>query len=595
MSHIQWKKVILTLWAAAFVFAYAATATATSPDPYATETKAERDARMSWWREARFGLFIHWGVYAVPAGVYKGEEVPSKFGEWIMYKAKIPVAEYKAFAKEFNPVKYDPAAWATLAEEAGMRYIIITAKHHDGFALYPSAVTEWDVADATPYRKDLIGPLAKAARDRGLKFGLYYSQAQDWVHPGGSKAHHDEPEGWDPAQRGDMDAYLKEIAAPQVGEILARYRPDILWWDYPTWMTAERAETLLPLIRIVPGIITNNRLGGGYDGDTETPENNIPATGFADRDWEVCMTMNHTWGYKVNDHDWKPVEDLIDKLCDIVSKGGNFLLNIGPTAEGEIPQASVERLKTIGKWMDVNSESIYGTTANPFHRLPWGCATKKIYDNGVTLYLQVFGWPENGKLGVPGLQNVPESSTLLAGGEELTFQTENGSLVINVPKNAPDPYVSVIKLEIKGDLNIDPVMPEQSEDGSIELTPAFVDLHNSRSGDEKVALDERQGKAIIGQWTHDRAWMSWTFEVKTPGKFKVLAEISAASESNMTFGLRDSDEAEYAVPATGSDFEFQQLGEISVVEPGVYHLEFHPVRDKWSPVTLGNVILKPVE
>ena len=185
MRGIQLKKTILILGAACLPLLYAGAAI--SPDPYANETKEERDARMGWWREARFGMFIHWGVYAVPAGTYKGEQIPS-IGEWIMLKGKIPVAEYKAFAKEFNPVKYDPAAWAQLAKEAGMRYIVITSKHHDGFALFPSKVTDWDVADATPYGKDLIGPLAEAARAEGLKFGLYYSQAQDWNHPGGAKA-----------------------------------------------------------------------------------------------------------------------------------------------------------------------------------------------------------------------------------------------------------------------------------------------------------------------------------------------------------------------------------------------------------------------
>ncbi|HKL22556.1 MAG TPA: alpha-L-fucosidase, partial [Tichowtungia sp.] len=306
------------------------------------------------------------------------------------------------------------------------------------------------------------------------------------------------------------------------------------------------------------------------------------------------MTMNHTWGYKVNDTDWKPVEELIHRLCDIVSKGGNFLLNIGPKADGTIPQASVDRLKTIGQWMDVNSESIYGTSANPFHRLPWGRATKKIRENGVTLYLQVFDWPENGKLTVPGLQNSPESVTLLAGGGELGSQVQNGSLVIDVPETAPDPIVSVIRLDIEGELNIDPVMPEQDADGRIELTPAFADLHNSRSHGQETVLENIHGKTIIGQWTHDRAWMSWTFEVKQPGTFSVFAEIFADSESNLAVALRDSDATEIAIPATKGDFEVQELGRISIAEPGVHHLEFRPVRDQWTPVSLGNVILKPV-
>ncbi len=258
------------------------------------ETREARDARMAWWREAKFGMFIHWGVYAVPAGTYKGERVGG-IGEWIMLRAKIPVAEYRAFAREFNPVDYDPDAWARLAKAAGMRYIVITSKHHDGFALFDSAVTDWDVVDATPYRRDLIGPLAAAARRHGLKFGCYYSQAQDWTHPGGAKAGYKEGEGWDEAHKGSFDEYLRTIAIPQTREVLTRISPDILWWDTPTWMTPERAAPLHELIALRPGLITNNRLGGRYSGDTETPEQYIPATGFKDRDWEVCMTMNDTW------------------------------------------------------------------------------------------------------------------------------------------------------------------------------------------------------------------------------------------------------------------------------------------------------------
>jgi alpha-L-fucosidase len=589
MCGIQWKKIILILGLSASIFMNAGAVT--SPDPYANETKEERDARMGWWRDARFGLFIHWGVYAVPAGTYKGEQIDG-IGEWIMLRGKIPVADYKAFANEFNPVKYDPQAWAKLAHEAGMRYIVITSKHHDGFALFPSAVSDWDVADATPYGKDLIGPLAAAARAEGLKFGLYYSQAQDWTNPGGAKSRYEEPEGWDPAQLGSFDTYLKEIAAPQVGEILARYQPDILWWDTPRWMNNDRAETLLPLLRIKPGIIHNNRLGGDYKGDTETPEQHIPATGFGDRDWEVCMTMNHTWGYKSYDHDWKSAEDIIQKLCDIVSKGGNFLLNVGPTAEGEIPQASIDRLKEVGKWMDVNSESIYGTTASPFHRLVWGRATKKIRENGATLYLQIFDWPENGKLIVPGLKNLPASIMLLGSGETLSARSEDGSLVITLPANAPDPYASVLKLEIDGDLNVDAVMPGQGDDGSAELTPSFADVHNRGYG-EKIKLEKKDGKSIIKNWVEDRAWLSWTFKVDRPGLFKVCAEVAAGADANLTFGLRDGDKTACTAKATGGEFELQELGEISLDAPGVYHLELRPVRDQWTPVALGSVILKP--
>lgn len=448
------------------------------------ETKAQRDERMAWWREARFGMFIHWGVYAVPAGVHKGE-LWGGVGEWIMLTKRIRVADYRAYAKEFNPVKYDPSVWAKLAKQAGMRYIVITSKHHDGFALFPSAVTDLDVADATPYGKDLIEPLARATRTEGLKFGLYYSQAQDWVNPGGAKATDHgfkEGGGWDPAHLGSFDDYLNQIAVPQVAEVLSRYQPDILWWDTDMWMNKERAERFLPLLKTRPGIITNNRLGGGYKGDTETPEQHIPATGYKDRDWEVCMTMNDTWGYKTHDHNWKSTKDLVHKLCDIVSKGGNFLLNVGPTAEGEIPQPSIDRLLEVGAWMNVNGESIYGTTASPFDsQLVWGRCTKKVRENGTTLYFHVFDWPDNGKLVVPGLKNKPASVRLLQTGEPLeanVLPDDEGGVVIDLPEQAPDSIATVIKVEIDGDLCIEPTLPKQDENGQIELLPTAAELHH---------------------------------------------------------------------------------------------------------------------
>jgi len=428
-----------------------------SPDPYDGETSDQYDARMAWWRYARFGMFIHWGVYAVPAGMHEGEKIPG-YGEWIMRKGRIPIKEYRKYAELFNPVGYDPQAWAELARKAGMRYMIITAKHHDGFGLFPSEVTDWDVVDATPYGKDLIGPLARAAREEGLKFGLYYSQAQDWVHPGGSTGRGADSKPWDETHAGDMDDYIDEIAVPQIREILTRYQPDVLWWDTPAQMNRERANKLIPLLRLRPGIIHNNRLGGGYQGDTETPEQTIPDEGYEDRDWEVCMTMNDTWGYQSFDHNWKSTDDLIRKLCDIVSKGGNFLLNVGPTSEGFIPEPSVERLLEIGAWMDVNGESIYGTTTGPLTDLGWGVSTRKSQAEGDLVYLQVFDWPENGTLRVKGLANLPSSAQLLATDEIVNVSaysedTENG-LSMHVPVKAPDKYVSVIKLNFPSGLKL---------------------------------------------------------------------------------------------------------------------------------------------
>jgi len=557
------------------------------------EAPEQRDRRMAWWRDAKFGLFIHWGVYAVPAGTYQGRQIPG-IGEWIMRNGRIPVAEYRAYARQFNPVKYDPKAWAALARDAGMKYIVITSKHHDGFALYDSKVTDWDSADATPYGKDLLTPLARAARSNGLKFGLYYSQAQDWTHKGGAKAGQRDGEGWDDAHKGSFDTYLREIAVPQIDEILTRFKPDILWWDTPVLMTKERAQPFLPLVARHPNIITNNRLGGGFSGDTDTPEQHIPATGIPGRDWEVCMTMNDTWGFKSYDHNWKTTQDLIQKLCDIVSKGGNFLLNVGPTAEGEIPQPSIERLKEVGRWMKTNGEAIYGTTASPFSRLPWGRCTTKRRPDGTTLYLHVFDWPTNGRLTVPGLRSAVRSARLLAGGKRLEVASSPEGAVIQVPETAPDANASVIRLEVPGALDVAKILPRQAADGSVTLTALNADIHNQLGTDAKV--EEKDGKSNIGYWTDARATVSWVFEVQKAGEFDVLADLAAPQAGSQFAVQLGQARIVTEAPATGDYAKFQSahLGRITIARAGEHELYLRPVAGKWKPINLRSVTLRPV-
>jgi len=426
-------------------------ACSTSPENNSIATaQTDHDERMAWWREAKFGLFIHWGVYAVPAGKY-GDN--TGYGEWIMHHARIPSAKYKEYAGQFNPVRYDPAAWVKVAKDAGMRYIVITSKHHDGFALYPSDVTDWDVVDATPYGKDLLGPLVDEAKKAGLKMGFYYSQAQDWNHPGGAKSRFEEGDGWDEAHKGDFDAYLEKIALPQAKEILSRYPLDILWWDTPTWMNEERTRPFVEALNVRPGITTNNRLG--IDGDTKTPEQFVPVTGH-DGDWETCMTMNRHWGYNAYDDVWKSSEELIHKLIEICSKGGNFLLNVGPTAEGEFPQESIDRLQDMGAWLKVNGESIYGTTKGPFSYLSWGAATRK----GDLLYLHITDWPKDKKLNVPLSSKVARAALLMHPEEKLSIKAEDERIVIDLPEEAPDPVATVIVLKLDEEAVAKPMASE---------------------------------------------------------------------------------------------------------------------------------------
>jgi len=433
------------------------------PAAPAPETTSQRDARMQWWREARFGMFIHWGLYAIPAGQWNGQ--PTKgIGEWIMDRANIPMADYEKLASQFNPTKYDPAQWARLAKQAGMKYVVITSKHHDGFCLFDSKATKYDMVDATPYGKDLLRPLAAECRKQGLKFCVYYS-IMDWHHPAQYRNSEKKynPTKMYPERKAEYVAYMKL----QLKELIDQCDPEVLWFDgeWPEWWTEPDGRDLYAYLRgLKPRLIINNRIGKGrkgmdginkadqvYAGDFGTPEQKIPATGLPGVDWESCMTMNGTWGYRSDDQNWKSAETLIRNLIDIASKGGNYLLNVGPTAEGQIPEASVERLAEIGRWMAANGESIYATHASPLGAFDWGRCTSKTLPGGVTrLYLHVFKRPESGKLALSGLKGKPVAASLLVGGQRLGVEQKGDAVSITLPAELPDKIATVVVLDVQG-------------------------------------------------------------------------------------------------------------------------------------------------
>jgi alpha-L-fucosidase len=557
------------------------------PDPYAEETPSQRDARMKWWREARFGMFIHWGVYSVPAGIYKGKQVAG-IGEWIMNHGKIPVTDYREFAKQFNPVKYNADEWVRLAKQAGMKYIVITSKHHDGFAMFDSQASDWNIMKASAFGRDPLKELAAACKKHGIKLGFYYSQAQDWNNPGGAAV----GGHWDKAQDGDMTEYIRKVAALQVREILTHYGPiSVLWWDTPIDMTKERADMLLPLLRLQPGIIHNNRLGGGYKGDTETPEQFVPATGYPERDWETCMTMNDTWGYKSYDNHWKSSDDLIRNLIDIASKGGNYLLNVGPTSEGLIPEPSVERLKAIGEWMKLNHEAIYATTASPFKRLAWGRCTKKLTSNGAVLYLHVFEWPKDSRLLVPGLKNKVDKAYFLTDKHQ-SMATQNGpeGVTLELPAKAPDPVSSTIVLKVKGALEIEQPILSQQSDGTVVLPASEARLHG-----KEIKYESGRQRDNLGFWFNPDEWAEWEFAVTMPGRFELSAEIAAPETASIEIDLKDQ-KLKGAVPVTGdySSFRSMTLGAVEIGSAGKTTLALHGIQDAWHPVNVRSIRLKPV-
>ncbi len=399
---------------------------------------ANEDPRLDWWREAKFGMFIHWGVYAIPAGVWSGEHIPG-IGEWIMLRAEIPIAEYEQLAPQFNPVKYDADQIVKLAKQAGQQYIVLTSKHHDGFCMYGTGETDYNIVDGTPYGKDILKDLAEACAREGIKLGLYYSQTQDWHHPNGFG------NTWDfNEDEQDFADYIDNYVKPQVREILTNYGPiAIIWFDTPRIIARHQSQELLELAhQLQPDCLVCGRLGNQLGDYATAQDNAIPPDLQAEIDWETPATINDTWGFKTHDHNWKSTTQLIQNLIEIVSKGGNYLLNIGPDAEGAIPEPSVERLQAMGAWLDAHGESIYGTVPGPLQGKDGYRTTQK----GDAVYVHVFDWPASGRLVLPELDVKSGSWLDETVADSLAVNCVGDSTVILGPAAAPNEHVTVIKL-----------------------------------------------------------------------------------------------------------------------------------------------------
>jgi alpha-L-fucosidase len=444
--------------------------TASAPVPALAEPSAEmtREQRVEWWREARFGMFIHWGLYAIPGGTWKDKVHDSGYSEWIMFDEKIPAKEYGRLAARFNPEKFDAKAWAAIAKGAGMKYMVLTAKHHDGFSMFDSEHTPYDITDATPFKRDVTGELSDACRDVGLRFGCYYSVDRDWYRPQGPGNRYKQTNTWDypDSKQEDFDTYFTGFAKPQVEELLRKYKPDVLWFDGIDMKSDSQALDLYRTIRTLhPGCVINSRIKGCVppkemppplcdylsSGDNEILKSNI---GF---EWENPGSMNTSYGYNPNDHKWHSSAEIVSKLVQIVSKGGNYLLNVGPTPEGTIPRPCIERLAEVGRWMDVNGEAIYGSQ-------PWVTSEEKDESTGRVLHFTSKGdvvylfCPVDGKARDISVAALGEGRTgarkivsiaMLGSEGELKWSRDSGKLTLAIPAEAPAGPIAVYRVELR--------------------------------------------------------------------------------------------------------------------------------------------------
>jgi alpha-L-fucosidase len=531
-----------------------------------------QDDRMSWFRHDKFGMFIHFGPYSALAGEWNNQQIPPHTeAEWIMQRFNIPVAEYRERAHQFNPAKFNAEAIVALAKSTGMKYLVVTAKHHDGFAMYHSAVSKYNIVDWTPFHRDIVKELSDACQKAGIRFSVYYSHREDWDDPNGFGNNWD----YDPAKK-NFSQYLENKAKPQLRELLTNYGPLGLVWFDRGMDTPQHAAEFADLVHsLQPQCLINGRIGSYKQelmGDYQDMNDNGMPSGGLEEDWETPQTLNTTWGYSQFDQDWKTPGVVIRRLVEIVSKGGNYLLNIGPMPDGSIPQPSIATLTEVGRWMSKNSESIYGTSASTLPEFPWGRATV----NGSKLYLHVFSWPADRTIRLSGLNNGINSAHLLTDlNHKLPVTTQDGNLLITVPAIMPDIRDTVIAVELDKPPVVNPPVVTQDSDTGFQLNY----LTAVTSGNARKRFN-RDGGFHISKWTAPADTATWILSVSVAGKYAIKIRYAAANtwkDGNYVITV-GTHQLKSPVKPTGDAYQYQifDVGSIVFPKAGQYKLQLNP-------------------
>jgi alpha-L-fucosidase len=571
-----------------------------------TASMRNHEERIAWWRQGKFGMFMHWGIYSLPAGEWKGKKVGG-YAEHLMRKERITRSEYLQVAHQFNPVKFNAEEWVKNAKNAGMRYMIITSKHHDGFAMYPSQVSDFNINKQTPFKRDPMAELSAACKKYGLKFGFYYSHAFDWEHPDapGNDWEYKNPGGdsglygganWYDVHRELLPKakkYVDEKAIPQIKELLTKYHPDILWFDTPQKLPLSENIRILKAIRETDSnVVVNGRLVrsaganfGDYKNTADRPSEFYPVTG----DWEAIPTTNESYGYSKYDSSHKPVGHFVRLLASAASRGGNLLMNIGPKGDGTFDTRDLNILQGIGKWMDKNSESIYGTKAGPLPLQSWGVSTVK----NNRLYLHVFNWPKDGKLIVGGLKSTPSSISFLATKQTLSATRLNDKdLVIALPKTPVDTINTVIVLDFKNKIEVDTVRYVSTNIPVTRLLAFDATQHGKGFG----FGDGKTDRYYVDGWKNKEQSLSFNFRTTTPSTFKVVIKYLADNNTGGTYNLTlDKLNVEKQVIGQKQNkVTTEDIGQVKL-EAGLHEVSIKPVDIKTELMKLLEVQLIPVK